>query len=58
MLYVREICADLAAAYYMEDESLINFRIDVTDGQASGKDTMRNRGILNLRRLAHLGSMD
>ena len=55
---LREICADLSAAYYIEDESLINFRIDVSDGPNSGKDTMRNRGILNLRRLAHLGSMD
>lgn len=50
---LREICADLAAAYYMEDEGTF-----FIDGESIRGNTMRARGTSNLRRLAHLGSVD
>lgn len=50
---LREICADLAAAYYMEDEGTF-----FVDGESIRGNTMRARGTSNLRRLAHLGSVD
>ena len=50
---LREVCADLAAAYYMEDEGTF-----FTGGEALRGSTLRDRGTLNLRRLAHLGSVD
>ena len=50
---LREICADLAAAYYMEDEGTF-----FTGGDSMRGNILRERGTLNLRRLAHLGSVD
>jgi len=50
---LREICADLAAAYYMEDEGTFQN----TGGSERGS-TLRERGEFNLKRLAHLGSVD
>ncbi len=50
---LREVCADLAAAYYMEDEGTF-----FVDGESIRGNIMRERGTLNLRRLAHLGSVD
>ena len=48
---LREICADIAAAYYMEDESTFH-----EGGNSLRGNTLRERGINNLTRLAHLGS--
>ena len=50
---LREVCADLAAAYYMEDEGTFQ-----TEGKSLRGNIMRERGTLNLRRIAHLGSVD
>ena len=50
---LREICADLAAAYYMEDEGPFFIGGDSLRG-----GMLRERGTMNLRRLAHLGSVD
>ena len=52
---LREICADLAAGLYFEDESL--FQTTGTPGGLRGT-AMMERGTENLRRLAHLGSVD
>ena len=52
---LREICADLAAAYYFEDESM--FQTTTTDGSLRSSP-LRERGENNLKRLAHLGSVD
>tara|TARA_Y100000593_G_scaffold94857_1_gene196659 strand:- start:1220 stop:1756 length:537 start_codon:yes stop_codon:yes gene_type:complete len=52
---LREICADLAAAYYLEDEAVFQ------DGGLDGglrSNTLRGRGNTNLRRIAHLGTVD
>ena len=48
---LREICADISAAYYMEDESTMQ-----TAGDNLRGNILRERGINNLTRLAHLGS--
>ncbi len=48
---LREICADLAAAYYMEDEG------GTINSEKAGA-MLRDRGTVNLKRLAHLGSVD
>ena len=50
---LREICADLAAAYYMEDEGTFQ-----NTGGAERGSTLRERGAFNIKRLAHLGSVD
>ena len=50
---LREICADLAAAYYMEDEGTFFIGGDSLRG-----GMLRERGTMNLIRLAHLGSVD
>ena len=50
---LREICADLAAAGYLEDEGTHQTG---ADGGLRGK-TLRDRGIHCLQRLAHLGSV-
>ena len=50
---LREICADLAAAYYYEDEATFQPQTQTDRG-----DNLRERGTVNLRRLAHLGSVD
>lgn len=52
---LREICADLAASYYIEDES--TFQTATADGSMRGT-ALRERGEFNLKRLAHLGSVD
>ena len=52
---LKEICADLAAAYYFEDESM--FQTTTTDGSLRSS-ALRERGEKNLKRLAHLGSVD
>ena len=46
---LREVCADLAAAFYMEDEG-------GTIVSEQGGTVLRDRGTLNLKRLAHLGT--
>lgn len=50
---LREIGGDLAAAYYMEDEGTF-----FIDGESIRGNLLRERGTINLRRLAHLGSVD
>ena len=50
---LREICGDLAAAYYMEDEGTF-----FSGGDSIRGNMLRERGTMNLRRLAHLGSVD
>lgn len=50
---LREIGGDLAAAYYMEDEGTF-----FVDGESIRGNLLRERGTMNLRRLAHLGSVD
>ena len=50
---LREVCADLAAAYYFEDEATFQPNADNERG-----NILRERGTVNLRRLAHLGSVD
>lgn len=52
---LREICADIAAAYYFEDEAV--FQTADTKGTIRGNN-LRQRGFENLKRLAHLGSVD
>ena len=52
---LREVCADLAASYYFEDEGL--FQTNTTEGSMRGS-VLRDRGTMNLQRLAHLGSVD
>jgi len=52
---LKEICADIAAAYYMEDEG--TFQTTGADGSMRG-GVLRERGTFNLTRLAHLGSVD
>jgi len=48
---VREICADIAAGFYLEDESSMQ-----NNGDMRGT-VLRERGMKNLTRLAHLGSV-
>ena len=50
---LREVCGDLAAAYYMEDEGTF-----FSGGDSIRGNMLRERGTMNLRRLAHLGSVD
>jgi hypothetical protein len=52
---LREICADIAAAYYFEDEAV--FQTSSNKGTIRGNN-LRERGFDNLKRLAHLGSVD
>jgi len=52
---LREICADIAASYYYEDES--TFQTASREGGMRGT-MLQERGSNNLRRLAHLGSVD
>jgi hypothetical protein len=52
---LREICADIAAAFYFEDESM--FQTTTTEGSLRSS-ALRERGEKNLKRLAHLGSVD
>jgi hypothetical protein len=50
---LREICADLSAALYLEDESTFQR----TEGEGMRANVLRERAIEYLRRLAHLGSV-
>jgi hypothetical protein len=50
---LREICADIAASYYMEDESMYQGG----DGKTSRGIALKKRGMSNLQRLAHLGDV-
>lgn len=54
---LREICGDIAAAYYLEDEAVFQTGGGFEDGGLRS-NLLRERGIGNLRRLAHLGSVD
>ena len=54
---LREICADLGAAYYMEDESVFHTGMEFEKG-GMRSNVLRSRALDNLRRLAHLGSVD
>jgi len=51
---LREVCADIAAAYYLEDETA--FHTSGADPLRS--NVLRERGVGNLKRIAHLGSVD
>ena len=53
---LREICADCAASYYLEDEAVFQ-QGGLKEGGLRG-NSLRERGLDNLRRLAHLGSVD
>ena len=53
---LREVCADLAASYHLEDESVFAAG-NLSDGGLRG-NTLRERGTENLLSLAHLGSVD
>lgn len=53
---LREICADIAASYYLEDESMFQTGATMEGGHRS--NVLQKRGIDNLRRLAHMGSVD
>jgi hypothetical protein len=48
---VREICADIAAGFYLEDEA------SMQKTQDTRGTTLRERGVANLTRLAHLGTV-
>tara|TARA_R110002020_G_scaffold30355_4_gene95753 strand:- start:828 stop:1370 length:543 start_codon:yes stop_codon:yes gene_type:complete len=54
---LREICADIAAAYYLEDEAVFQTGGGFQDGGLRS-NVLRERGLGNLRRLAHLGTVD
>jgi len=51
---IREVCADLAAAYYMEDEG--TFQTTGPEGTLRG-GVLRERGEKNLMQIAHLGTV-
>ena len=50
----REICADLAAALYLEDESAFH----TAGADPVRSNVLRARGTASLTRLAHLGTVD
>tara|TARA_R110002167_G_scaffold26165_1_gene90202 strand:- start:6 stop:545 length:540 start_codon:yes stop_codon:yes gene_type:complete len=51
---IREICADLAGAIYLEDDTAFH----TSGGEALRSNVLRLRGKGELKRLAHLGSVD
>ena len=53
---LREICADLASSYYLQDDSVYQ-EGGMRDGGLRS-NTLESRGKENLYRLAHLGSVD
>ena len=53
---LREICADLACAYYLEDEAV--FQPEGFEQGGHRSNVMRERGFSQLRRIAHLGTVD
>lgn len=54
---LREVCADISAAYYLEDEAVFQQGASFEKG-GMRSNVLRQRGLDNLRRLAHLGSVD
>ena len=50
---LREVCADIAAGYYLEDEAAF-----AEGGDGIRGNILRERGNGNLRRIAHLGTVD
>jgi hypothetical protein len=54
---LREVCGDLSAAYYLEDESVFQEGMAFENG-GMRSNVLRERGLTNLRRVAHLGSVD
>lgn len=54
---LKEVCADLSAAYYLEDEAVFQQGASFEKG-GMRSNVLRQRGLDNLRRLAHLGSVD
>jgi len=50
---LREICADIAACLYLEDEAVFQR----TDAEAVRANVLRERSMAQLKRLAHLGSV-
>jgi len=51
---IREICADLAGAIYLEDDTAFH----TSGSEALRSNVLRQRGTGELKRLAHLGSVD
>lgn len=51
---IRETCADLAASIYLEDESMFH----QTGGDPVRSNVLRMRATAELKRLAHLGTVD
>jgi len=51
---IREICADLAACLYLEDEAVFFNR---AEGDAIRANVLRERSQAQLKRIAHLGSV-
>ena len=51
---IREICADLAGAIYLEDDTAFH----TSGAEALRSNVLRLRGKSELKRLAHLGSVD
>lgn len=49
---LREICADLAAGYYAEDEATFQ------TGESANHKALKSRALMSLSRIAHLGSVD
>jgi len=49
---LREICADLATSYYAEDHSTFQM------GDSPNTQHLKNRALVSLSRIAHLGSVD
>jgi len=50
---LREICADIAAGYYLEDEATFQM-----GGESGTSQVIKKRALMNLSRIAHLGSVD
>ena len=53
---LREVCADLASAYYLEDDAVFH-EGNMADG-GTRSNILRERATANLRRIAHLGTVD
>ena len=51
---LREVCADLAGAYYLEDEAVFH----TAGSEPVRSNILRERGMMSLHRIAHLGSVD
>jgi len=51
---LREVCGDLAAALYLEDETAFH----QSGSEPVRSNVLRERGESNLKRIAHLGTID